>query len=271
MKGVPPPPGPGRDGPTPPSGAGADGPAAPMAVPEADLLADELPAPRLPTLVRLFPVLGAGLALLMALGLWWIYRTDRPQLLPVLSTIGTLYVAGKEGGIPLGIAAGGTPTNVAMAIFGTDLAMTLLLYPLVHAAFDGVQRRRGVLGGMLRAAQKNANRRRKVVDQYGAIGIYVFMLVPFAFNSPLVGIALGRIAQLPPLRIMAVVGCAIATTTVGWTLLIVYGLGEVLHVSPWVPVAISLSVTAAVFAWGFVEARKEKALAQRAAGPPQQP
>lgn len=243
----------------------------PMSVPEPDLLADELPAAHLPRIVRWFPLVGAGVALTILLGVWWVYKMDRPQLLPVLSTIGTLYVAGKEGGIPLGIAAGGDPTYVAMAIFGTDLAMTLLLYPLVHAAFDGVQRRKGILGGMLRTAQKNANKRRKVVDQYGALGIYAFMLVPFAFNSPLVGIALGRIAQLSPLRIMVVVSCAIATTTIGWTLLVAYGLGQVLHVSAWVPVAVSLSVTAGVFTWGYLETRKERALARRRLQPPVQP
>jgi len=219
---------------------------------------EETPPARLPTLVRCFPLIGAGLALLMALGVWWIYRMDPHQLLPVVSTIGTLYVAGKEGGIPLGLAAGGKPTYVAMAIFGTDLAMTFLLYPLVHAAFDGVQRRRGILGSMLRTAQKNANHRRKIVDQYGAIGIYVFMLIPFAFNSPLVGIALGRIAQLQPLRIMIVVSSAIATTTIAWTLLIVYGLGRVLHVSAWVPVAVSLSVTTGVFVWGYLQTKREQ-------------
>jgi uncharacterized membrane protein len=225
----------------------------------ADVAPEQAP-PRegLPLIVRWFPAIGAGLVLAMGLGLLWIYRAWRAQFLPALSTVGALYVAGKEGGIPLGIAAGGDPRVVAMAIFGTDLAMTLLFYPLVHAAFDGVQRRRGLLGSMLRTAQKNANKRRKVVDRYGAIGIYLFMLVPFAFNSPLVGVALGRIAQIPPLRVMVVVSSAIATTTVLWTLLVVYGLGQVLHVRAWVPLVVSLSVTACVFTWGYFETRKEK-------------
>ncbi|MEA3144015.1 MAG: hypothetical protein QOG31_1339 [Thermoplasmata archaeon] len=224
----------------------------------AEVAAQERPPAKLPTLVRWYPVIGGAMALLLGLGLLWVYLMRRAQFFPAVSTVGALYIAGKEGGIPLGIAAGGDPTLVAMAIFGTDLAMTFLLYPLVHAAFDGVQRRKGLLGSMLRTAQKNANKRRKIVDRYGAIGIYVFMLVPFAFNSPLVGIALGRIAQLPPLRIMVVVSSAIATTTVMWTLLVDYGLGKVLHVSAWVPVAVSLSVTAGVFTWGYVETRRER-------------
>jgi uncharacterized membrane protein len=221
-------------------------------------VAPEEAPPPLPRLVRWYPLLGAGLAVVMGLGLLWVYLMRRAQFLPTLSSVGALYVAGKEGGIPLGIAAGGDPTLVAMAIFGTDLAMTFLLYPLVHAAFDGVQRGKGLLGSMLRTAQKNANKRRQVVDRYGAIGLYLFMLIPFAFNSPLVGIALGRIAQLSPLRTMVVVSGAIATTTVMWTLLVVYGLGKVLHVSAWVPVAVSLTVTASVFLWGYVETRKER-------------
>jgi uncharacterized membrane protein len=224
----------------------------------ASVAPEETPPKALPPLVRWYPAIGVCIAVVLGLGLLWVYRMRPLQFVLTLSAVGALYVAGKEGGIPLGIAAGGDPTLVAMAIFGTDLAMTLLLYPLVHSAFDGVQRRRGLLGSMLRTAQKNANRRRKMVDRYGAIGIYLFMLVPFAFNSPLVGIALGRIAQLSPLRIMAVVSCAIATTTVMWTLLVVYGLVGVLHVSAWVPVAVSLSVTAGVFTWGYFETRKER-------------
>ncbi|MFO1535457.1 MAG: small multi-drug export protein [Thermoplasmatota archaeon] len=211
-----------------------------------------------PRVVRAFPLVGACIAGLVLVALLEIYLGQRSQFLPALISVGTLYTAGKEGGIPLGIAAGGEPMMVALLIFGTDLAMTLLLYPLVHAAFDGVQRRKGILGSMLRTAQNNANKRRKVVDRYGALGLYAFMLVPFAFNSPLVGIALGRIAQLTPLRTMLVVASAIATTTTLWTILVVYGFGQVLHVSPWVPVTVSLTVTASVFTWGYLAARKER-------------
>ncbi|HEX2066833.1 MAG TPA: small multi-drug export protein [Candidatus Thermoplasmatota archaeon] len=219
---------------------------------------EERPPAALPPLVRLFPIVGAILALLTGGGLLWVYLERRAQFLPTFGSVGALFVAGKEGGIPLGLAAGGDPTLVAMAILGTDLAMTFLLYPLVHAAFDGVQRTRGLLGGMLRTAQKNARRHRKVVDRYGAAGLYLYMLVPFAFNSPLVGIALGRIAQLSPLLTMAVVSGAIATTTVLWTVLVAYGLGRLLHVGPWVPVAVSLGVTAGVLGWGYVETRRQR-------------
>jgi uncharacterized membrane protein len=244
---------------------GDDAHAPPVITSEASAAAAPVHIP-LPLAVRVFPLLGAAIGVVALLSLLWVYRMDKPQFLPSLISIGALYTAGKEGGIPLGIAAGGHPALVGYYILATDLAMALLLYPLVHAAFDGVQRKKGILGSMLRTAQKNASKRRKVVDKYGAIGIYVFMLVPFAFNSPLVGIALGRIAQMPPIRIMVVVGCAIVTTTAMWTLLVVYGLGQVLHVSPWVPVSVSLSVTACVFVWGYLEARKEKAIARHSGG-----
>lgn len=243
------------------TGGVRDHPPHPGHVPLAAVAPEEAPPPArqaLPRSARLFPFIGVCIYSTVLLMLLDIHLTRPSQFWPALITMGTLFTAGKEGGIPLGIAVGGEPAVVAYIIFGTDLAMTFLLYPLVHAAFDGVQRRRGILGSMLRTAQKHANRRRKVVDRYGAMGLYLFMLIPFAFNSPLVGIALGRIAQFTPIRTMAVVGSAIASTTLLWTLLVVYGFAQVLHVSPWVPVTVSLSVTASVFTWGYFAARKER-------------
>jgi hypothetical protein len=216
--------------------------------------------PPMPALVRWLPAAGAALGLGGLLWLWFVWEHQREEFVPALVSVGALFTAGKEGGIPLGIAIGGNPLVVGGFILVTDLAATAVLYPLVHGFLDGVQRRSNFLGSMLRRAQRRADRHKQRIAQYGPIALYTFMLVPFAFNSPLVGIIIGRIAGLRPQQIIPVLVCAITTTTAGWTLLIAYGVAEVLHVSPWVPVTVSLSITATVLVTGWLASRREKRL-----------
>jgi uncharacterized membrane protein len=216
-------------------------------------------APVRSRLVRALPWVGGTIVAGEVLGLVGLLVEDRSQFLAVLAGIGLLFLAGKEASIPSAVfGAGGNPWVVGLFVWLTDVAAVSLVYPLVHAALDGVQRRGTFLGTMLRNAQRRAARKRKVVDRFGPPGLYLFLIIPFAFNSPLVGIVLGRIAGMKPIQIAPIILAAITTTALAWTLLSAYGLQVVRPGYTWVPLALSLTVTATVLLSGYIVSRRQR-------------
>lgn len=193
----------------------------------------------LPRWLQLLPLLGAAIALAILVALGVLLASGSAQLFPVLIGLGALFYAGKEGGIPLGISLGGSPLLVGGSLLLADIAFTLMLFPFVLAGMEGVEKRVGFFGRLLRNARRRADRHRKVVDRYGVGGLFAFLLVPFAFNGPLVGAVLGRAAGLRPWHSLATVLCAIAVTTVAWTTFYAVGL-KGLHIDPVIPIMASL-------------------------------
>jgi hypothetical protein len=214
--------------------------------------------PPLPRLVKALPVV-ATCCLLLSLGtLGTAFLYARAQVVPLLAAVGTLFAAGKEAGIPTGIAAGGNPWLVGWFLFVTDSAAVLFAYPFIHMAFDGVKQSRRGFGSFVRSAQMRADKHRKKIDRYGPWGLFTYLIIPFAFNSPLLGIAVGRVTGLRPGQIVTAVFGAIATTALGWTVLYSFVFREELKWPWWLPLSFSLLVTALAFTLGFVSHRKEK-------------
>ncbi len=233
------------------------------------------PRPPLPPAVKWLPVAASCAALLSAAMLAGAFWKAQGQLGPMLFAVGTLFAAGKEAGIPTGIAAGGNPWLIGAFLFTTDLAAVFFAYPFVHMAFDGVERGKGYFSSFVRSAQLRAAKHRKKIDKYGPWGLFLYLIVPFAFNSPLLGIAIGRITGLRPRQIITAVTGAVFVTAAGWTVLYSFVFREELRWPWWLPVGFSLTVTAIALTLGYVGHRKEKArlAAAEAAGqmPPQPP
>lgn len=211
-------------------------------------------------LMRWLPLAGALLALLGAAILGAVAMDDRRQGLAGLLAAASLFVAGKEGGIPIALAAGGRPWLVATMVLTADLASMCILYPLVDRGLDEVERRRGFGGATLAALRTRGERRKDLVVRYGQLGLYGFMLIPFAFNGPLQTAVVGRLAGLRPSRILPVLVAGVTTTTVAWTFLYasVFARARVV-LPPWVPMSISLGVSALVVSLAMLASRREKA------------
>jgi uncharacterized membrane protein len=217
------------------------------------------PVPQLPMWLRLAPAAGIGLAAVLAAFLAGLLATGSPQFLPVSLAVAALFYAGKEGGIPLGISLDGSPVLVGTSLFLADVALTLILFPVVLAGMHGLERRRGFLGRILRSARRRAERHRRLVDRYGVAGLFLFLLVPFAFNGPLVGAILGRLAGISAAQSLLTILAAIGTTTLAWTSLYAYGFSE-LGLDPRLPILISLSIAGIVVGtsvWGAWRERHE--------------
>lgn len=206
----------------------------------------------------MLPWAAAAFALLLLTVLAATLATDSGQLWPIGVSLGALLYAGKEGGIPLGVSLGGNAFLVGACLALADLALTCLLFPLVLSGMDGVEGRPGFLGRMLRTARRRADRHRRLVDRYGAAGLFLFLLVPFAFNGPLVAAILGRLAGLSPMRSLATACAAIATTSLAWTSLYAYGFHE-LGIDPRLPALVSILVAATVVGGSLLAASRERA------------
>jgi len=216
------------------------------------------PAQRRERWVRWLPALGACLLLLDAAWLGAMALAELDKAKPLLLTIPLLFAAGKEAAIPAGIAAGGRPILVFAVQALTDTAATLILFPVVHLTLDGLERRKGFLGKMLRSATKRAAKHRRLVDRYGVLGLYLFAIVPFAFNGPPICTALGRLAGLRAKQVVPVLVLAIATTAAGWSIVYAVGFSAIQHVNRWIPLALSLTITAGMLLASVVSTLRER-------------
>lgn len=207
------------------------------------------------------PMLYVGLAML-AVGLaayLWLFIVNRTQGIAVAVACGTLFAAGKEAGIPAGRAVGGNVFLIGAALLWLDSAMSFVIYPFVDAAMRGAQKQKGVIGHMVRGARRRADRKREIVDKYGGVGLFAFMIVPFGFNGPLIGMVIGRLVGLGARVIMVAVMAAIVTTTTAWVLLWTYGLGDVLSGMPsWVPAVLAMTIAAIAITSSIMAGKREK-------------
>lgn len=218
-----------------------------------------LVAPR-PWFERYMFLIGLGLAIIDLALLGLLFLANQPQAVAVLSAIGTMFVAGKEAAIPSGvITLGGAPWLVGSLIWLTDVAAVAMMYPFVQKGLEGAQKTK-FLGATLRSAEKRAHKSRKYVDGYGPLGLYLFLIIPFAFNSPVVGIVIGRVTGLKPGRTILAILAGITTTVIGWTLMSLYFGAIVPPKYAWLPLVLSLTATAVALTLGYLAGRKERRL-----------
>lgn len=209
----------------------------------------------------LFPIVGALVLAIELLGLAALFMASPSQAYAVGTATALLFLVGKEASIPTGIALGGNPFLVAASLVFVDSGLILLLQPVVDALLTRLGQRPGFLGGMVRRIERQANRKRHLVERYGAPGIFLFMLVPFAFNFPLVGATLGRVVGPRPWKTMAAIQAAILTTATAWTLLIAYGFSALVTAHTGIPIILSVTMTAIVLATGLIAGWREKRVA----------
>lgn len=128
-------------------------------------------------------------------------------------------VAGREVAIPLGILQLGLPVLIVFGIaFTQDLITTTWFYPLFYTFRRRQRERKTFWGYFFRKMEKQAEEHREKIQKYGAVGLYFFMLIPFAVNGPLIGAIIGKLAGIRTRYILPTVVLATATATGAWTL-----------------------------------------------------
>lgn len=210
--------------------------------------------------------LGLGLLLTAAVAYGLLWLSDRTQAIAVTVALGTMFAAGKESALPAALFSfSGNPIVVATALIWVDLGASLVFYPFIAAAVAGAEHSHGriwgFVGGVIRSTHRRAAKKRALLDKYGGWGLFLFLIVPFAFNGPPIGMVLARIVGLRTRSILTAVAGAIIATTAAWTItyeiLIEHGLKQ-LPVPGWLPSAVAITIAAVALTLTFVEGAKER-------------
>jgi uncharacterized membrane protein len=223
-------------------------------------------------LVRYLPYAGVVLVTIGVFTLAIISRADAKLTLALLAAIGTMFYAGKEVGIPVGLAAGADPVLVGTYILIADVSFTCFAYPPLHYAIKTWMERPGLVGAYLRHVRKGADKHRGFVQRHRKWGLFLFMLVPFAINGPLVGAVLGRLLGMRARQIIPTLIAAIATTTLGWTAVYGFGFAVAQRINPVYPKFVAGAIILIVILVGslsFLRARRAHREEVRAAKPRQ--
>lgn len=170
----------------------------------------------------------AAVALLLAtVGAIFLY--DAALASSLLAFILLDVVFGREAAMMFGATLQLPPWLMLVVNVVQSLALGLLATVAVLYFVD--QRGRGLIGRWAREAREFADRRRTVIDRWGPLGIFMFMLVPF-LAKPVIGALAGRLAGLDMRRIVVPITAATVATAAAWAYLsvtvvdLLYGLWE---------------------------------------------
>ncbi len=164
-------------------------------------------------------ILGWFLALGILIGWLGIVIIDPATGANMMLMVITEFIAGREVAIPLGIVQLGLPVLIVFGIaFTQDLVTTTWFYPLFYTFRRRQRSRKTFWGYFFRRMEKQAEEHREKIQKYGAVGLFFFMLIPFAINGPLIGAIIGKLAGIRTRYILPTVVLATATATGGWTL-----------------------------------------------------
>ncbi len=161
----------------------------------------------------------SGVALLLLLGLEFllvfVLWPEKVQAL-VLGLIAEV-LTGREGGIPVGIAAGAPRFLIWQVSFTQDIAGALFAYPLFLLLLHRYHDRNNALMRRVRLIEAAADRHQAYVHRWGPLGLAVFMLVPFLVNGPLVAMIVGRLAGMRTRDVLPPVVVATIIVAAAWT------------------------------------------------------
>lgn len=167
-------------------------------------------------------LIGTFLFFGMAIGWIGVVLLDRGVAAAMLATLATEMFPGKEVAIPLGLNLGLPPLIVFGIVFIQDLITTTWVYPLFYLFRKNQAGKQNFFGYFFQKMERSAQRHQKFIERWGAWGIFLFMLIPFAVNGPLIGAILGKLAGIRTRYILPAVVGSTAVTTGYWTILWAY-------------------------------------------------
>lgn len=169
--------------------------------------------------------------------------------------------SGREAGIPLSLEGGAPPWIVAQVSATQDIGIVCLAYPAFLWALHRYRDRDNFVMRRLRRLQQHAVKHRVFVRRWGPFGVFLFMLVPFLINGPLLGAAVGRVAGIATKWLILPVVAATVIAATAWTYAydLVFNLVE--DLDPRIPPALTIAIVASLVLWGIIgevlDARKE--------------
>lgn len=123
-------------------------------------------------------------------------------------------VTGREAAVPLALAQGVPPWWIAAASITQNLALAALIVPAAMTAVEATEQGTGPMARFLRRTHAGADKSRHRASS--AWGIFVFMLIPFLANGPIIAGLLGRLIGVDARRLITAVVAAVIITATAW-------------------------------------------------------
>ncbi|MHB1262723.1 MAG: small multi-drug export protein [Thermoplasmatota archaeon] len=133
----------------------------------------------------------------------------------LLAAMAAELVTGREAAIPLALAVGVPPAWIALMSILQNLALAALLVPLGVRSMQSIEGHPGFSARFLRGMQAAATRNMSRGRSSGAL--FVFMLVPFIANGPVLAGLIGVLAGMEMRRLIVVVVAAVVLTATAWS------------------------------------------------------
>lgn len=159
---------------------------------------------------------------------------------------------GREAGIPVALGGGAPPWVVAQISATQDIGVVCLAYPAVLWALHRFRDRDNFVMRRLRRIQVHAARHRAFAHRYGPVGIFLFMLVPFLVNGPLLGAVVGRLAGISTRWLILPVVGATVLAAFAWTYAYDTLFRFVNDLDPRIPPLLTLAIVGGLVGWALV-------------------
>lgn len=190
---------------------------------------------------------------------------EKTQATAAFLAVITFYYAGQFGAMPLGLAAGGEPGLIAVYVWAADAAGLFVFFPFTQYGVDRLHDHPSPVGRWIQRLRARAHHRREFIERYGPWGLFGFTLLPFLFNSPILGAVLGRVVRLPSHKTFMALASAVTLMTVIWVSIFSYSLDAAARIDdrlPWVlglgSVAITLFIAGIMATMRAVQNRRAR-------------
>jgi uncharacterized membrane protein len=174
---------------------------------------------------------------------------------------------GREASFPIALDGHVPPLLLVQVSFTQDIGLFCVLFPVFLRVMQRFQRRDNWIMRRLRRIQVAAGRRSHVARRWGPVGIFVFMLVPFLVNGPIIGGAMGRLAGMPTKSLLIPVFASTVVAAFAWTYFYDALLGWAGHLHPALPFILTGCIVGALVSWllldEWLEARRAARLARK--------
>lgn len=173
---------------------------------------------------------------------------------------------GREAAFPIALEGGVPPWLLAQVSASQDVGVFCVVFPLFLRLMQRHRDSPSWFMTRLRRIQAVGERHRRFARRWGPWGIFVFMLVPFLVNGPLVGGVMGRLAGITTRSLLLPVVASTTVAAFAWA----YGYDAMLafagDLHPALPALITATIVGVLLSWLLLD---EWLVARRAARRPQ--
>lgn len=175
---------------------------------------------------------------------------------------------GREGGIPIALQGGVPPLLVWQLSVTQDLMAVAITFPLIAYTLERYHDSTRWPMRILHRMERAALRHHDAIRKWGPVGVFVFMVLPFMVNGPLVATTAGFLTHMPGKRLAAAVVGGTMVAAAGWVWFFEFTLGFLRSIGgPLAPLWFTAAIlTLIVGGWAVGQVREFRRERREAAG-----